>query len=210
MNTVTEIARDFTQLIRDTHPDVRILNTKYLSIDENSEVRIQSYPYNLEEARIVIAICHYRYMVKYCYDESFFCLFLDNNGWRDDFYMMDGWRIEFDKPKTTDYRTDNDKRRCTISKGELRALLLFKSVSDIEYKFAKAWPYIVEMTQCTTQKELECLVRAYKLDIEVKDLKEQNLEIKYSQMIINEQMQAYKAVLDKIKILIEKMSPSAP
>lgn len=200
MSTITEIARGFTQIIREIHPNVNVFDTKYLSINEDNNVKTSSYPYNLEDCNVVLVICFYKYIVQTQSSSSCYFLFLDKSGWKEDYYIIDGWTIKFDRPITSAYHTES--RQCTISKNDLNVSFYLKPIWDIASQIQRVWPYLIRATECKTQKELDFLAEAYRKDIAIENLKEKNLNLEYSLMYERTQLETYKKVLDRIEELV--------
>lgn len=202
MGTITEIAKGFSQLMRNEHPDVRVTDTKYLSINKEGTVKVSSYPYDLEDCDIVLVMCFYTYIVQTQSSSSNFFLFLDKSGWKEDYYIIDGWTINFNRPITTAYHTYS--RHCTISKNDLIATFYLQPIWDMAAQIQRVWPYLIRATECKTQKELDFLVEAYRKDIAIEELKEKNLNLEYSLMYERTQLEAYQKVLDRIEELVNK------
>lgn len=200
MSTITEIAKGFAQLIRDEHPDIRVIDTKYLSINEENIVKTSSYPYDLEDSKIVLVICFYKYRVITQQSSSFYVLFLDQSGWKDDFYKMNGWTISFDCPITSAYHTES--RKCMICKGELKACFDLRPIYEMPSLIERVWPYLIRATECTSQMELSFLEEAFRKDIVIDKLKDKNLNLEYSLMRERSLTDAYKKLLDRIGELI--------
>ena len=206
MATISEVAKDFPKFIKDSYFGVRTFDVKYLSISSDNKMRVTSFPYDLNESKIVIAICFYNYTVQTRESSSAFFMFLDESGWQDDYYILDGWRISFDRPYTSEYHTKS--RQLIIDKGSLKTSFSLEPIGKMTTQLQKVWPYIIEATKATTQKELDYIAIAYKKDIEIDELKNKNLNIEYTQMLIQEQLNAYKVVLDKIAELVKHATPT--
>ena len=204
MCTITETAKGFAQMIREEHPKIRVSDTKYLSFDEENNVRISSYPYNLENSTIVLVICFYTYIVQTQPSSSTFFLFLDKSGWKEDYYIIDGWTITFDRPITSAYHTNY--RHCTISKNDLIASFYLKPIWDMAIQIQRVWPYLIRATECKTQKELDFLAEAYRKDIAIEELKEKNLNLEYSLMYERTILEAHQKVLDRTEELVSQRS----
>lgn len=206
MDTITEIAKKFPKLIKEQHPHIRIFETKYLTIDEDDVVRISSYPYDLEKAKIVLVICSYTYVVITQEDSSNFFLFMDQSGWKEDYYVIDGWTISFNRPCTSMYRTYS--RECTISKDNLKISFYLRPAWEMAERIQKLWPYITEIVKSKTQRELDYIHQAYEDNVEIEELKEKIQNLEYSQMVYREQIDAYKDILDKIRELVNHATPT--
>lgn len=191
METITETAKGFPRLISEQYPNIKVTTTYYLSIDENNIVKTSSYPYNLEEAKIVLVMCFYEYTVITQKSSSNFFLFMDQSGWREDYYMIDGWKIEFGRPIISGYHTEG--RKCKISKENLKAEFYLRP-GNMSYtaQIQKLWPYLMEIIKSKTQKELDYIRKAFESNIVIDELKAKIQNLEHLQMTYNEQVTAYK------------------
>ena len=195
----TEIACGFSKLIREEHPNIRIYDTKYLSID-NNHIHISSYPYDLDNVEKVIVICFYTYTVITQESSDCFFLFLDNSGWKDNYYILNDWKVSFGSPTTSSYHTYG--RTCRISNGTLNTSFYLTPIYDIAVQVQKVWPYLLEATKCSTQKELDFLSKSFRNNIEIETLQNKNLNMEYLLSIEKDLTNAYKSLLNKIESLV--------
>lgn len=198
----TEIARGFAKLLREQYPSINVFDTKYLRIDEKNNVIISSYPYDLESADLVIVICLYTYTVITQQSSSCFFLFLDKQGHKDDYLMINDWKIFFDLPTTSLYHTNC--RTCNVTNGKLCVSFNLSPIYDMAIQIQRVWPYLMEATKCTSQKELDFLSSSFRMNMDIEKLKEKNLELEYRLSVEQERIYAYQALLDKIETIVEK------
>ena len=76
----------------------------------------------------------------------------------------------------------------------------------IAEKVKLLWPYFLKAQECNTQKELDLLKDCYEKDLDIANLKEENLRSEHQRILKEEQMNAYKAVLDKICELTNRLT----
>lgn len=197
-----EIAIHFAEDMRYEHPEVRITNCEYVTIDGNSETAFSDYAYNVDNAKYTIVCCKYNYTVLTQMDSSAFVLFIDENGHADSKLKIGNWTITIDTPYTGSWRT-NDSRVLYASYKELRFELSLKNHKLAE-DIANKWPYLIKAMECSTQLELDFLSKlAYKED-KLKELNQISLrkELELSQKSIL--LDSYKELLDEIKNLVIK------
>ena len=202
MKTIVENAKEFVSSIRLQHPDISIFKTEFVAIGEDGIIRLSPYTDYLMNARMGIVICYYNYLVQTATDDSCFIQFVDNSGFCDDHYYMNGWTIGFKEPYTSGYRTYG-RRECILSNGII-SLELSLPVYGFAEQIRLLWPYYLEAQKCQTQNELLLLEDCYKKDIDISKLKDCTLEQEYSQKILENQLNSYKAVLDRIESLLYK------
>ena len=67
------------------------------------------------------------------------------------------------------------------------------------------WSYYLNAQLCKTQKELDLLKDCFEKELDITNLKDKSLREEHKRILIEEQMNAYKAVLDKISELVNKV-----
>lgn len=200
MKTIVENAKGFVSSLRQQHPDVSIFKTDFVAIGEDGIIRLSPYTNYLVNARIGIVVCYYNYLVQKATDDSCFILFVDDSGYCDDHYYMNGWTIGFKEPYTSGYRTYG-RRECILSNGIIN-LELSLPVNGFAEQIRLLWPYYLKAQECQTQKELLLLKDCFKKDIDISILKKENFHEEHMRIITEETLNAYKAVLDKIERML--------
>jgi hypothetical protein len=200
MKTIVENAKGFVSSLRQQHPDVSIFKTDFVAIGEDGIIRLSPYTNYLVNARIGIVVCYYNYLVQTATDDSCFILFVDDSGYCDDHYYMNGWTIGFKEPYTSGYRTYG-RRECILSNGIIN-LELSLPVNGFAEQIRLLWPYYLKAQECQTQKELLLLKDCFKKDIDISILKKENFHEEHMRIITEETLNAYKAVLDKIERML--------
>ena len=196
-----EIAIHFAEDMRYEHPEVRITNCEYVTIDGNSETAFSDYAYNVDNAKYTIVCCKYDYTVSTQMDSSAFVLFIDENGHADSKLKIGNWTITMDTPHTGSWRTNG--RVLYASYKELRFKLSLKDYKLAE-DIANKWPYLLKAMECSTQLELDFLSKLADKEDELKELNQISLrkELELSQKSIL--LDSYKEILDEIKNLVIK------
>lgn len=200
MKTIVENAKGFVSSLRQQHPDVSIFKTDFVAIGEDGIIRLSPYTNYLVNARIGIVVCYYNYLVQKATDDSCFILFVDDSGYCDDHYYMNGWTIGFKEPYTSGYRTYG-RRECILS-NDIINLELSLPVNGFAEQIRLLWPYYLKAQECQTQKELLLLKDCFKKDIDISILKKENFHEEHMRIITEETLNAYKAVLDKIERML--------
>lgn len=200
MKTIVENAKGFVSSLRQQHPNVSIFKTDFVAIGEDGIIRLSPYTNYLVNARIGIVVCYYNYLVQTATDDSCFILFVDDSGYCDDHYYMNGWTIGFKEPYTSGYRTYG-RRECILSNGIIN-LELSLPVNGFAEQIRLLWPYYLKAQECQTQKELLLLKDCFKKDIDISILKKENFHEEHMRIITEETLNAYKAVLDKIERML--------
>lgn len=200
VSRILELVKGYEQELRVMHQDVNIFKTEYLSIAEDGRIKISPYSDYLKDSQIGVVFYHFSYTVITAWDFSCFVQFVDDVGYCDDHYLMNGWTIGIVRPYTANFRTYN-MRSCTIGNGEF-SIEVTLPVNDIAEKMKMLWPYYLKAQECKTQKELNLLKDCYEKDIKINELTKDNLCAEHERMAKEEQLKAYKAVLDKIEELI--------
>lgn len=200
MAIIVEKAKEFERNLKEQHRNVSFFRTEYLTIGIDGVLRISPYTDFLKEANIGIIFCIYNYQVITAYDDSCFVQFVDSSGYCEDHYIMKGWIIGFSKPFTSSNRTYG-WRDCKISNGEI-GIEVRLPVYGIAEKVKLLWPYFLMAQECRTQKELNLLKDCYEKDIEIDKLTSDNLWSEHERLAKEEQLKAYRAVLDKIEELV--------
>ena len=200
MKTIVENAKGFVSSLRQQHPDVSIFKTDFVAIGEDGIIRLSPYTNYLVNARIGIVVCYYNYLVQTATDDSCFILFVDDSGYCDDHYYMNGWTIGFKEPYTSGYRTYG-RRECILSNGIIN-LELSLPVNGFAEQIRLLWPYYLKAQECQTQTELLLLKDCFKKDIDISILKKENFHEEHMRIITEETLNAYKAVLDKIERML--------
>ncbi len=197
-----EIATRFVEDMRCEHPEVRIANCQYVTIDDNNYSDFSEYAYNVDSAKYTIVCCRYFYTVISQMDSSSFVLFIDENGHADSKLKIDSWTITMDTPYTCNWRTDNRRIMYATHNGLKFELGLknHKLAEDIAHK----WPYLIKAMQCTTQIELNYLSNLAYQEDRIEEIKQINLrrELELSEKAVL--LDSYKELLDEIKRIILK------
>ena len=200
--TKTEIARGFSKLMKEQHPGIRVYDTKYLTIDDTSRIHISSYPYDLERVDKVLVICFFTYLVITQESSDCFFLFLDNHGQKDDYYILNDWKISFNPPTTSAYHTYG--RTCIISNGKFSTSFYLEPIYEMAVQIQKVWPYLIEATKCASQKELDFLSESFRNNIEIETLQGKNLILEYQLSVQQDRILAYESLLDKIESIVKE------
>ena len=196
-----EIAIRFAEDMRREHPEVKIVNCKYVTIDENNKTDFSDYAYNVDNTKYTIVCCKYDYTVLTQMDSSAFVLFIDENGHADSKLKIGNWTITMDTPHTGSWRTN--RRVLYASYKELRFELSLKNYKLAE-DIANKWPYLIKAMECSTQLELDFLSKLADKEDKLKELNQISLrkELELSQKSIL--LDSYKELLDEIKNLVTK------
>ncbi len=201
MKSIKEFTEEFESKIRNEQKDANLYKTEYVTIDKDGIIKISSLPYYLETADICILICHYHYIVVSASDWSCFVQFINKDGFSEPNYFMNDWTLRFiDEPHTSLYRTYNH-RFWHVSNGEIEVRGEF-SVNNMAKDIKRFWPYFLKMQKAKTQEELNLLGECFQKDIDINNISEQLLKEKQAKLILEEQVNAYKFILDKIENLV--------
>lgn len=206
MATIVDKAKEFDRNLKQVEKTLSFFKTEYLSIGKDGVIKISPFTHYLEDANIGVVFCLYNYLVQTSRDDSCFVQFVDDKGYSDDHYFMNGWIISINRPFTSSFRTYGC-RLCIISNGEI-SIEVRLPVYGIAEKMKLLWPYFVKAQECKTQKELDLLKDCYEKDIDIANLRDTSLTSEHQRVLIEEQMNAYKAVLNKIEDIVNKLSNS--
>lgn len=197
-----EIATRFIEDMRREHPEVRIANCQYVTIDDDNHTDFADYAYNVETAKYTIVCCKYYYTVISQMDSSSFVLFIDENGHADSKLKIDSWAITMDTPYISNWRTDNGRVMYATHNGLKFELGLknHKLAEDI----ANKWPYLMKAMQCTTQIELNYLSKLAYQEDKIEEIQQINLRRELELSEKTDLINSYKGLLDEIKRIVLK------
>lgn len=177
------------------------LRATYFSINADN-VKASSFPYSMESAEHALVVYSYVYTVHTQEDSSMFSIFFNANGDIEHYIEIDGWRLSFSSPITSDYR--NYGTYCYISKGTIEGEIRIKDERQMDKCFDEIWKLFCKARNCETQQEIDFLIEMYKLNIDINELNDKNIkleaEIKAKETIIS----SYKELLHKIEELVNK------
>lgn len=159
------------KIIESQFPHVIIWQTDYIGVTASGDIYSDwlSIKDNMQYITLVICLFKYQYNVKTVPDNSFFILFVNANEVKNNFYELNGWKIEFDKPLTIGNRTNNF-RKCTFyGPNGLRQSELI-NVAKSEVVFPQLWTYFIRAQKCTTQLELDLLLENFHKDNLIEEL----------------------------------------
>lgn len=177
-------------------PQERTYNNSplFVSIDEDENIRVSFLPNVLSDAKecMIILVYNQKHTIAFYPHYQLFRIKEDGNVQKG--YSKLGWEIMitgryYTSPSQIILRKNNTDVFCKLWKGEESLYELWKV-----YKVCK---------DCTTAKEVELIVKNFKLEEELEALKGKNKELELLNKIADTTMEQYENVLEEIKIIVE-------
>lgn len=195
-----DIAMDFKKKFISENENVsaKTLKPSFVSIN-GDDVKVSAYPYSMENAEHGLVIFHYTYTVITQTDRCIATLFFNSNGDIEDFIEIDGWKLYFDKPITSQYRCFG--RYCHMTNGLLR-LSIVTYTWKLDEEIERIWKLFSVVRTCVTQKEIDFVRKIYDRDEDLLSLKEKNLKAEAKIDALEMLLDAHKDLLEKIKELV--------
>lgn len=112
----------------------------------------------MDDAKYVIVICDYDYLVNNTYSSSFFILFIDDKGRASTKIDIDGWCLSFDEPVTGG--RVSPPRRCYLTGKDIQ---LFLNCTDFEISenIDILWKLFLDVKACQSVEEIRKYIAPY-------------------------------------------------
>ena len=205
MNNFRKISEEYKSHIISQNPNIwgQTVKMHYFILDGET-VEYSTVPFVLDSAKRAMVIYTYTYTVVTNNDQSFFALFLDSdaNNEANDYIVMDGWKLKFDTPYTSGYRTFS--RSLNMSKDDLSLEIYSHCSAFTNSGFDTYWKLFARVRECSTQKELNILKELFQAKKGLDDLKCNMLIEQYRNFVLEEKCRAYESILEKIDSMLTK------
>jgi hypothetical protein len=203
MNNFRKISEEYKSHIISQNPNIwgQTVKMHYFILDGDT-VEYSTVPFVLDSAKRAMVIYTYTYTVVTSDDRSFFALFLDStaNNEADDNLVIDGWKLKFDLPYTSGYRTYG--RTLYMSKENL-SLEINDHWSDyLGTGFETYWKLFERVRECSTQKELNMLKELFRAKKDIDELKGNMLTEQYKNFVLEERCKAYESLLERVNSML--------
>ncbi len=155
----------------------------------------------LNNADIAAIILPYSYVVLKAEDSSAFILFIDNNGYCSDSITINGWTLKFDPPKETLYKTYH--RDAIISKDGQEIALRISGNKLCVDDFKRIWKFFNFISgERVDFITLQLLENLYYKEIEIDNLRTDNIRKEYELITINAHLKANQELIENLKQII--------
>ena len=146
-------------------------------------------------------ILPYSYVVQTAEDSSAFILFIDKNGYYSDNITINGWTLKFDPPKETLYRTKH--RDAIISKDGQEIALRISGNGLNTNDFKRIWKFFNFISEKRVDFiTLQLLENLYYKEIEIDNLRRDNIRKEYELITINALLKANHELIENLKQII--------
>ena len=205
MNNFRKISEEYKSHIISQNPNIwgQTVKMHYFILDGET-VEYSTVPFVLDSAKRAMVIYTYTYTVMTNNDQSFFALFLDSDADNEvnDNLVIDGWKLKFDSPYTSGYRTYG--RSLYMTKENLSLQIHDHWSCYLGGGFDTYWKLFARVRECSTQKELNILKELFlaKKDLDV--LNGNMLTEQYRNFVLEEKCRAYESILEKIDSMLTK------
>ena len=205
MNNFRKISEEYKSHIISQNPNIwgQTVKMHYFILDGET-VEYSTVPFVLDSAKRAMVIYTYTYTVMTNNDQSFFALFLDSDADNEvnDNLVIDGWKLKFDSPYTSGYRTYG--RSLYMSKDNLSLEINDHWSSFLGTRFDTYWKLFARVRECSTQKELNILKELFRTNKDLDELKGNMLTEQYRNFVLEEKCRAYESILEKIDSMLTK------
>lgn len=200
MSEIRALVNDYKEYIIANNPNVwaNSIRQEFLIIDGDS-VRTSNVPFALDNAKFALVLFHYTYTVVTQNNNNFFALFINDEGYAEDYVEIDKWRFEFDKPVTALYRTQS--KNLIISKGNLKLKVKVNMV-NVAKGFERMWELYAKARECSSQLELDLLKDLYVQKQDLDSVNNKNYHLCYQNRLLEENVKAYEGLLGRISNLV--------
>ena len=198
----SEIAYQFRdQFLLTNEKVVKVLDQYYIAIN-GEDVIHSKLPYSADMSDYSIYMFSYKYKVIENYDVSMAALFFNKNGAIDEYIEIDGWKLKFYAPITSLHHCD--RLGVIISKEELQLNICYDFVGFqfLVDKMDKIWRLFTAARGCTTQMELDLILKVFNMEDSLDSIKKENLLERAARETAEIQIDAYKVLLNKIDTLV--------
>lgn len=173
----------------------------FLSITDEGTIRSSNLLLTLNNADIAAIILPYSYVVLKAEDSSAFILFIDKNGYCSDSITINGWTLKFDSPKETLYRTYH--RDAIISKDGQEIALRVSGNKINTNDFKRIWKFFNFISEKGVDFiTLQLLEDLYYKEIEIDNLRTDNIRKEYELITINAHLKANQELIENLKQII--------